>query len=319
MSLIQHDFDTEPMLTPREIDATGVRVFPIGFDGSVLGWVTGPDMAREVLEQFRAMGGNLVSTADHYAGGRSEIMIGEWLRSTDRGQVIVATKVGRHPDSPGLHRSAILQSVDASLERLGTDYVDLLSFDGDLLGPDPGEAFATVGELIAAGKVRFLSAAHFSADRLRELTAIAQSGGHPTFRAGLAEYNLLVRSEFEAELVPAAADLGMALFARLPLASGFLSGEVRSKTDLPANPLFDGALQHVGRRGFKVLDALAVLAAEHGTTSAGIALAWVLSRPGVTAAIVRINDLGALHDGLIGSSIQLTRHQLATLDEASRR
>jgi aryl-alcohol dehydrogenase-like predicted oxidoreductase len=129
----------------------------------------------------------------------------------------------------------------------------------------------------------------------------------------------MVRSAFESELVPVAAELGMALFARLPLASGFLSGEVRSKTDLPANPLFDGALQHVGRRGFKILEALSALAAEHGTTSAGIALAWLLSKPGVTAAIVRINNLDALHDGLIGSSVQLTRHQLAVLDDASQR
>jgi len=319
MTLTQPDFDIEPMLTPREVDATGIRVFPIAFDGCVLGWVTGPDKAREVLDRFRAIGGNFVSTADHYAGGRSEIMIGEWLRSTDRAGVIIATKVGRHPDSPGLHRAAILHSVHASLERLGTDYIDLLSFDGDLLGSDHEEAFAAVGELIQAGKVRFLSAAHFSGARLRELNAAAGSEGHPTFRAGLAEYSLMVRSAFETDLAPAAAELGMALFARLPLASGFLSGEVRSKTDLPANPLFDGALQHVGRRGFKVLDALGPIAAEHGTTSASIALAWLLGKPGVTAAIVRIYNLDALHDGLIGTSIQLTRHQVAVLDDASRR
>jgi aryl-alcohol dehydrogenase-like predicted oxidoreductase len=318
MTLIQ-PFDIEPVLTPREIDATGIRVFPIAFDAAVLGWVTGPSQATEVLDHFRAIGGNFVSTADHYAGGRSEIMIGEWLRSVHRGEVIVATKVGRHPDSPGLRRAEILRSVSASLERLGTDYIDLLSFDGDLLGSEPEEALATVGELIEAGAVRFLSAAHFSGARIRQLTAIAEAGGHPTFRAGLADYNLLQRTPFETELVPAAADLGIALFARLPLASGFLSGEVRSKTDLPANPLFDGALEHVGRRGFKVLDALAVLAAEHGTTSASVALAWVLSRPGVTAAILRFHNLDALHDGLVGTSIQLTRHQLATLDDASRR
>jgi aryl-alcohol dehydrogenase-like predicted oxidoreductase len=318
MTLTHPDFDTEPMLTPREVDSTGLRVFPIAFDGCVLGWVTGPDHAREVLEQFRGIGGNFVSTADHYAGGRSEIMIGEWLRSTDRSAVILATKVGRHPDSPGLSRHAILQSVDASLTRFGTDYVDLLSFDGDLLGSDPDEAFAAVGELIDAGKVRFLSAAHFSGARLRELSAVASAGGHPQIRAGLAEYSLMVRSAFESELVPAAVELGISLFARLPLASGFLSGEVRSKTDLPANPLFDGALEHVGRRGFKVLDALAGIAAEHESTSASVALAWVLSKPGVTAAIVRINNLEALHDGLIGSSIQLTRHQLSVLDDASR-
>ena len=85
--------EAEPTLLPRSVEGTGMRVFPVGFDGCVLGWVTGPDRAREVLERFGALGGNLVSTADHYAGGRSEIMIGEWLRTVPRDSVHIATKV----------------------------------------------------------------------------------------------------------------------------------------------------------------------------------------------------------------------------------
>ncbi|HEV7740889.1 MAG TPA: aldo/keto reductase, partial [Pseudolysinimonas sp.] len=124
---IASEYQTEPTLPPRVIAGTDMRVFPIAFDGCVLGWVTGPDRAREVLSEFGQLGGNLISTADHYAAGRSEIMIGEWLKTVRRSSVFVATKVGRHPDHPGLTRSAIRVSLTASLERLRTDYVDLLS------------------------------------------------------------------------------------------------------------------------------------------------------------------------------------------------
>jgi aryl-alcohol dehydrogenase-like predicted oxidoreductase len=102
------------VLTPREVGTTGLRTFPIAFDGSVLGWVTGVEQAEEVLGRFSDAGGTLVSTADHYAAGRSEFMIGRWLKTVDRSSVLVATKVGRHPDRPGLGRHQIENSVDAS-------------------------------------------------------------------------------------------------------------------------------------------------------------------------------------------------------------
>ncbi|HEV7742605.1 MAG TPA: aldo/keto reductase, partial [Pseudolysinimonas sp.] len=167
------------------------------------------------------------------------------------------------------------------------------------------------------GRVRHLSFAHFGAARLRELQRLAASEGLTPIRTALAEYNLMHRAEVEKELVPAAQEAGVSLLARLPLASGFLSGEVRSKTDLPANPLFDGALEHVGRKGFRVLEVLGQIAALRGTTSASVALAWLLGRTGVTAAIVRINNLAALADSMSGASFTLTRHESLLLDEAS--
>ena len=116
-------------------------------------------------------GGTLVSTADHYAAGRSEFMIGRWLKTVDRSSVLIATKVGRHPDRPGLGRHQTENSVDASLERLGTDYVDFLSYDGDLLPDDPVEAFEAVDRLIRAGKVRFLSAGQVRQDAATRLVS----------------------------------------------------------------------------------------------------------------------------------------------------
>lgn len=304
-------------LTPRAVGATGVRAFPVAFDGSVLGWVAGIEQAAELLGRFKDAGGTLISTADHYAAGRSEYLIGGWLKGVDRSSVLVATKVGRHPDRPGLGAHQIENSVDASLERLGTDYLDFLSYDGDLLPAEPLEAFEAVDRLIRAGKVRFLSAAHFEASRVRSLNAWAAPAKYPTFRAVIAEYNLMTRRAMEDELLPLAAEQGMAVFARLPLAAGFLTGDIRSSADLPANALFDGALQHLGRRGDRVLVALNQVALEHEATLATVALAWVLSKPGITAAIVRGHDLEALEAGFVSSTIALTRQQIALLDAAS--
>lgn len=305
------------VLTPREIGTTGVRAFPIAFDGSVLGWVAGIHRAAELLGRFRDAGGTLVSTADHYAAGRSEYMIGRWLRGVERSSVLVATKVGRHPDRPGLGAHQIENSVDASLERLGTDYLDFLSFDGDLLPAEPLEAFEAVDRLIRAGKVRFLSAAHFDAARVRSLNEWAAPAKYPTFRAVIAEYNLMTRHAMEHEMLPLAAEQGIGVFARLPLAAGFLTGAIRSAADLPASSLFDGALQHVGRRGDRVLLALDQVAVEHGATLATVALAWVLSKPGITAAVVRGHNQEALEADLLSSTITLTRQQTALLDAAS--
>ena len=305
------------MLTPREVGTTGLRTFPIAFDGSVLGWVTGVERAAEVLGRFSDAGGTLVSTADHYAAGRSEFMIGRWLTTVDRSSVLIATKVGRHPDRPGLGRHQIENSVDASLERLGTDYIDFLSYDGDVLPEDPLEAFEAVDRLIRAGKVRFLSAAHFEASRIRELNEWAAPANYPTVQAVLGEYNLMTRRAMEQEMLPLAAEHGLAVFARLPLAAGFLTGDVRSADDVPSSGLFDGALQHLGRRGDKVLHALTQVAQEHEATLSVVALAWVLSKPGITAAVVRAHNIDALDVSLLSSTIGLTRQQIALLDAAS--
>lgn len=307
----------ENVLTPRPLGGTGVRVFPIGFDASVLGWVTGVERATEILDRFRGAGGTLVSTADHYAAGRSEYMIGSWLRTVPRDEMVVATKVGRHPDRPGLAPTQIENAVDASLERLGTDRIDLLSLPGDLMPADPREVFEVIDRLVRIGKVRFVSAVAVSAPQLREHVAIAEAESYPVMRAVFAEYSLMTRAPVEQDLLPVTSALGLGLLARLPLASGFLTGQIRGPGDVPPNALFDGALAHVGRRGDRVLAALAQVAEEQGVDSATVALAWVLHKPGVTAAIVRAHDLASLDGGLLGSTITLTRHQMAALDAAS--
>jgi aryl-alcohol dehydrogenase-like predicted oxidoreductase len=306
------------VLTPRPLSTTGLSVFPVAVDGSVFGWAAGIEHTLEVLDAFLESGGQLISTADHYAGGRSEVMIGTWLaRRGLRDQVLLATKVGRHPDNPGLAPRNVTNAVEASLERFGTDHVDVLSFDGDHPETPVDETLEAVDALIRAGKVRFLGETGYTVARLREIHGIATAAAYPTFQVALHPYNLLERTFVEQELAPVAKDLGMSILARMPLADGYLSGNYRTRDQLPDSVMFAGAFRHIGRKGNKVLSALEQVAHEHERPLGTIALAWVLAKPGVTAAAARARDAHQLQELLAATEVQLTRQQVATLDSAS--
>jgi aryl-alcohol dehydrogenase-like predicted oxidoreductase len=308
----------QPVLTPRPLAGTGITVFPIAVDGSIFGWAAGIEHTLEVLDAFLESGGELISTADHYAGGRSEVMIGTWLaRRGVRDRVLLATKVGRHPDNPGLAPRNVTNAVEACLERFGTDHIDVLSFDGDHPETPVDETLEAVDALIRAGKVRFLGETGYSTARLREVHRIATTAAYPVFQVALHPYNLLERGFVEQELAPVARELEMGVIARQPLADGYLTGNYRTRDQVPDSVMFAGAFRHIGRKGNKVLTALEHVAQEHDRPLGTIALAWVLAKPGVTAATVRARDAFQLRELLAATEVQLTRHQMAALDAAS--
>ena len=312
------DENRSPAVGPRDVGGTGVMVSPIGLDGAVFGWAAGIDETASVLDTYAAAGGTLVSTADHYAGGRSEVMIGAWLRTLpDRGSVVVETRVGRHPDAAGLSKHKMLRAVENSLTRLGTDYVDFLSFDGEDAETPIEESLETGFRLIAEGKVRFLSAARFSPATIRRVAEIAEEAGGPAFRAILVEYNLMDRVQYEKDFQALSVDLGRGAFARLPLANGYLTGAFRNRDDVPHSIMFDDATRHIGRRGERVLAALESVSKDLGETPTTVALAWVLLKPGVAAAILRAKDTDQVQRALGATRVHLERHHVALLDKAS--
>ena len=307
----------QPVLTPRALSA-GVSVFPVGIDGSVFGWAAGIEHTLEVLDAFVEGGGQLISTADHYAGGRSEVMIGTWLgRRGVRDRVLLATKVGRHPDNPGLSPRSLTNAVEASLERFGTDRIDVLSFDGDHPETPVDETLEAADALVRAGKIRFLGQTGYTPARLREVHQIALTAAYPTFEVALSPYNLLERTFVEQDLMPVARELGMSVLARLPLADGYLTGNYRTRDRLPDSVMFAGAFRHIGRKGNKVLAALEQVAHEQGRSLATVAVAWVLAKPGVTATLARARGADQLRELLVATEVQLTRQQVAALDAAS--
>jgi aryl-alcohol dehydrogenase-like predicted oxidoreductase len=312
------DESTGPAIGPRDIGGTGVIVSPIGIDGAVFGWAAGNDETATLLDTFAAAGGNLVSTADHYAGGRSEVMIGAWMRTvSDRSSIILETRVGRHPDAAGLSRRKMLRAVENSLTRLGTDYVDFLSFDGEDDATPIEESLETGARLIAEGKVRFLSASRFSPAAIRRVAEIAEEADGPAFRAILVEYNLMDRTQYEQDFQALSVELGRGALARLPLASEYLTAQFRSRDDVPRSVMLDEGIRHIGRRGERILVALESVAIELGETPMAIALAWVLLKPGIAAAILRTVDPERVRLALDAPRVRLERHHVADLDRAS--
>ncbi|MFD1712994.1 aldo/keto reductase [Amnibacterium flavum] len=302
----------------RMLGSTGLTVLPYGIDGSVFGWAAGYDATVEVLDTFAAVGGTLISTADHYAGGRSEIMIGGWLAGQRRQDFVIATKVGRHPDAPGLSAYSIREAVSASLERLRTDYIDVLSFDGDHPETPLEESMTAVSELITEGRVGHLSLASYTGRRAVEAMQTASRLGLPSPQVLVAEYNLMERSRFEGEIAPVAQGYELGVIARLPLASGYLRGDFRTRHDLPSSPMFAGAMRYVGRHGNRVLAALESVSQDVGENIGRVAIAWVLSKPQVTAVAIRAKDGPQLRDLIEGASLpMLNRQQIALLDRVS--
>jgi aryl-alcohol dehydrogenase-like predicted oxidoreductase len=245
-------------------------------------------------------------------------MIGSWLRARGaRGTMIVETRVGRHPDAAGLGKHSLLRAVENSLTRLGTDYIDFLSFDGEDSKTPLEESLETVHRLIAEGKVRFLAASGFRASTVLHAQALAAESDGPRFRALLAEYNLLEREFYELEVAQISVDLGRAAIVRFPLANGYLTGQFRTRDAEPGNIMFDDAIRHVGRRGDRVLGVLERIAGELGVTPAQIAMAWVLLKPGVAAAVLRAKDAGQILEAFSALNVQLARHHVALLDRVS--
>ncbi|BDI22192.1 aldo/keto reductase [Herbiconiux sp. L3-i23] len=302
----------------RSIGPTGLSVYPYGIDGSVFGWSAGYDATIEVLSEFAAAGGTLISTADHYAGGRSEIMIGAWLERQHRADFVVATKVGRHPDAPGLSARSIKDGVDASLERLRTDYIDILSFDGEHPETPLEESLTAVAELIARGSVGHLALAAYSGKRAVEAMQTATRLGIPAPEVLVAEYSLMERSVYEGEVAPVAEGYELGVIARLPLASGYLRGDFRTREDLPSSPMFAAALRYVGRRGNRALAALEEVSHEVGENIGRVAIAWVLSKAQISAVAIRAKDGAQLLDLIEGARLPLlNRQQIAHLDRVT--
>ncbi|NQX12957.1 aldo/keto reductase [Microbacteriaceae bacterium VKM Ac-2855] len=310
-----------PEITPtaaRALGRSGLSAFPLALDGSVFGWAAGADATAEVLDAFVAAGGTLISTADHYATGRSEYMIGRWLADNAcREQLVIATKIGRHPDAPGLSARSIPFAIEASLERLAVERIDLLSFDGEDPRVPIEESLRAVQPFVQDGRVGAIAAANYSGAGLAAAEDIALQHGLPRFAVTLNVYNLMERRGYEQGVAPDARRLGMDTLARLPLASGYLTGVYRDKNKRPASSLFEAALAYIGRRGSKVLDVLRSVALAHDTNEGSVAIAWLLARPGIAAAVVRAPDAESLAEVFAAATLILSPDELARLDKVS--
>jgi aryl-alcohol dehydrogenase-like predicted oxidoreductase len=302
----------------RALGATDLHVFPLAMSGKRFGGNVSDAAVAEILDAYAALGGNFLDTADAYGEGRSEQLVGEWMRRRgNRDRMVVSTKVGKSLAHPGLSAPAISAAVDASLARLGTDRIDLLYLHVDDTEVPFEETLLAIDELIRRGKVRAFGMSDHTGTRLLAARVACALLGVAPMAALQNEYSLVHRSGYEGDLARVAAQQGLAVMARFPLAGGFLAGGYRARGDLASTPAAAYIAPHLSRRGRRVLVALQRVAKEHEAAMATVALAWLLSRQGVVAPVVSVRTADQLFDVMAAPDIRLTRHQLAELDRAS--
>jgi len=310
----------------RRLGASDLKIAPLVLGGNVFGWTADRDASFAVLDAFVDGGGTMIDTADVYSawvdghrGGESETMIGEWLRTSGkRDRVQIATKVGMLPGDGGekLAPARIAAACDASLKRLGTDYIDLYFAHQDE-GENPQDAVAEAfARLVEAGKVRVLGASNFRAARLKSAIEGARAAGLPHYQVLQPEYNLVSRTKFEGELQDYCVEFNVGVVPYYGLASGFLTGKYRSADDLNKSVRGGRMTELLEGKGQAMLAAMDGVAEETGATHAQIALTWLMAQPGVTAPIASATRVEQVRDLLPAMELRLSDDQLARLTDA---
>lgn len=310
----------------RPLGNSPLAIAPLAFGGNVFGWSVDEKRSFELLDAFVDAGGNLIDTADVYSawvpgnrGGESEIIMGRWLKqSGKRAQVVVATKVGKWTEQPGLSPANIRQAVDGSLKRLQVDCIDLYQAHEDDASVPLEETLDAFGRLIEQGKVRAIGASNYGAARFADALDVSKQHGLPRYESLQPEYNLVSRSGYEKELEPLVRRENIGVISYYALASGFLSGKYRSTADLAKSAARGGAVKKfLNPHGLQVLAALDDIAVGHRATPAQVALAWLIARPGLTAPIVSATSVEQLHELFGATTLQLDADEIAQLDRAS--
>jgi aryl-alcohol dehydrogenase-like predicted oxidoreductase len=315
-------------MNTRTLGNSSLLVTPLCFGGNVFGWTIDEAASFRLLDALTDAGLNFIDTADVYSrwkpgnqGGESETIIGKWLRrSGKRGSLVIATKVGMDMGGgkKGLSQAHILESVDSSLGRLQTDYIDLYQSHADDPETPQEETLNTYAQLIRSGKVRVIGASNFSAQRLRQALDLSEKLGLPRYESLQPEYNLYNRAAFESELEPLCREKGIGVISYYSLASGFLSGKYRSEQDLSKSPRGNIKVKnYLNERGMRILAALDEVAKEKNSTPARVAIAWVMARPSITAPIASATSIEQLQDLLEATKLKLDASSMDVLNQAS--
>jgi aryl-alcohol dehydrogenase-like predicted oxidoreductase len=315
-------------INTRPLGRSGLSVSPVCLGGNVFGWSASEADSFRLLDAWVDAGMNFIDTADVYsrwapghAGGESETIIGKWLkRSGKRDRVVLATKVGMDmgDGKVGLAPTYIRAAVDASLQRLQTDRIDLYQSHEDDPKTPLEDTLGAYADLIHAGKVRAIGASNYNVSRLTEALAVSERHRLPRYESLQPFYNLMERPAFEADLAPICAGNGLGVITYFSLASGFLSGKYRSEADLGKSAARgQGVKKYLNPKGLRVLDALDAAAARLHATPAQVALAWLIVRPGITAPIASATSLAQLEGLVAAARLRLDAEAIGALDAAS--
>jgi aryl-alcohol dehydrogenase-like predicted oxidoreductase len=316
----------------RRLGASGLHVPALSFGAGTFGgrgplfgaWGTTEGAeARRLVDLCLDAGVTLFDTADVYSDGASEEVLGHAIRGR-RDRLLISTKTalptGDGVQDAGTSRARLFRAVDASLRRLGTDYVDLLQLHAFDAGTPIPETLSTLDDLVRTGKVRYVGVSNFSGWQLMKSLAIAEREGYPRYVAHQVYYSLVGR-DYEWELMPLARDQGVGALVWSPLGWGRLTGKIRRGQPIPAGSRLHDTAQFgppvAEERLYDVVDVLDAIAEETGRTVPQVALNWLLGRPTVSSVIVGARDEAQLRQNLGAVGWRLNDEQVARLDAAS--
>jgi aryl-alcohol dehydrogenase-like predicted oxidoreductase len=312
----------------RSLGKSGLRVSELCLGTMIFGEQADERTSHQILDTFVEAGGNFIDTADVYGHGRSEEILGEWLKRRRREDCVIATKafgdMGPGPNDGGLSRKHLLDAVNASLRRLGTDYIDLYQMHVWDDATPLEETLSTLDALVRAGTVRYVGASNFCGWQLQKAVEVSRRNGWEALVSLQPLYNLLDR-EAEWELFPVCREEGLGVITWSPLRAGWLSGAYRRGMTGPP----EGSRLHredeagstpwsryANERTWRVLDEVFAIADETGTTPAQVSLRWQLQRDPVTAPIIGPRTLDHLRDNLAAAGGWLTAEQMDRLTAA---
>jgi aryl-alcohol dehydrogenase-like predicted oxidoreductase len=294
----------------RYVGNSGLLVSELCLGSMTFGGDADEATSRELLDRYVDAGGNFIDTADVYGDGASEEIIGRWLATKRRDDLVIATKLfwatGDSPNDHGAGRKHILAAVRESLRRLNTDHIDLYQVHAFDESTPIEETLSTLDSLVKAGTVRHLGVSNYAGWQLQKSIDVARHRGWEPFVALQPLYNLLDR-DVELELVPVCRNEGVGIIPWAPLRGGWFTGKYRrGMTSAPPDTRWDGDKQHwlgdwqrsVDERTWSVTDAVLAVSEEVGRSPAQVAVRWLLQRPGVTAPIVGARTVAQLEDNL---------------------
>ncbi len=313
----------------RKFGVTELEVSSLCLGTMQFGWTCDEDAAAEVMDVYVAAGGNFIDTADVYSrwapgnpGGVAESIIGRWLKKRGyRDRLVVATKVRMPvwdgPDGKGLGRAHIVQAVEKSLSRLQIETIDLYQSHAADENVPIEETLRAYDELIQAGKVRYIGASNYTAPQVEEALSVAKAKSLARYDSLQPNYSLVHRQEYEEALAGICLREKIAVIPYSPLAGGFLTGKYRRDRPEPRSARAGGVKRYETEAGWRVLEALDVIARARETTQAAVAVAWLLAKPTIVSPIIGANSEEQLAAVLPAAELHLFPEEVASLDEIS--
>lgn len=309
-------------MTTRRLGRTDMTIEPLVFGCNVLGWTLDESAAFNVLDAYVDAGFTAVDTADSYGKGKSETILGNWMKARgNRDKVLVFTKVGSDMGQGHRDLSAkwIAEEVDASLKRLQTDRIDLYQSHWPDSNTPQEETLEAFDRVVNAGKVRWIGSSNQDEKLLGEALAISASKNLARYQTLQNEYNLYDRSSFEGPVQDLCVKEQVSGIGYFSLARGFLSGKYRSVADADKSARGKGAVdKYLNAKGERILEALDVVAKRNSTAPAAVAIAWIGAQPGVGGPIASATSVEQLKSLTDGARLKLSPDDLKTLTDAGR-